>query len=93
MLHGERTDDILRTVGFVLAGCALPLAIGRERQDLAILSACFVGASVGFLWFNAFPASIFMGDAREPQKSKILCYTYSDVRGGTKVFAVSRAQR
>ena len=23
---------------------------------------CFVGASIGFLWFNAFPASIFMGD-------------------------------
>jgi phospho-N-acetylmuramoyl-pentapeptide-transferase len=30
--------------------------------DLAILCACFVGACVGFLWFNAFPASIFMGD-------------------------------
>jgi phospho-N-acetylmuramoyl-pentapeptide-transferase len=29
---------------------------------LALLSACLVGASVGFLWFNAFPATIFMGD-------------------------------
>jgi len=37
MLHGERTDDVLRTIGFVLAGCALPLAIGKERADLAIL--------------------------------------------------------
>ncbi|HEX4718808.1 MAG TPA: phospho-N-acetylmuramoyl-pentapeptide-transferase [Thermoleophilaceae bacterium] len=31
-------------------------------NDLALLSACFVGACVGFLWFNSFPAGIFMGD-------------------------------
>jgi phospho-N-acetylmuramoyl-pentapeptide-transferase len=30
--------------------------------DLAILGAALVGASVGFLWFNAFPAEVFMGD-------------------------------
>ncbi len=30
--------------------------------DLALLSACVVGGCVGFLWFNAFPATIFMGD-------------------------------
>lgn len=32
------------------------------QQDLALLSACLVGGCVGFLWFNSFPASIFMGD-------------------------------
>jgi len=32
------------------------------QHDLALLSVCLVGACVGFLWFNAFPASIFMGD-------------------------------
>jgi phospho-N-acetylmuramoyl-pentapeptide-transferase len=32
------------------------------QQDLALLSACLVGACVGFLWFNSFPASVFMGD-------------------------------
>lgn len=32
------------------------------QQDLALLAVCLVGACVGFLWFNAFPASIFMGD-------------------------------
>ena len=32
------------------------------QQDLALICACFVGACVGFLWFNSFPASIFMGD-------------------------------
>lgn len=32
------------------------------QESLALLSATFVGACVGFLWFNAFPAAIFMGD-------------------------------
>jgi phospho-N-acetylmuramoyl-pentapeptide-transferase len=31
-------------------------------NDLAMLSACLVGGCIGFLWFNAFPATIFMGD-------------------------------
>ena len=30
--------------------------------SLALAAACVVGACVGFLWFNSFPASIFMGD-------------------------------
>src|SRR5262245_13706516 len=30
--------------------------------DMATLSGCLVGACIGFLWFNAFPATIFMGD-------------------------------
>jgi phospho-N-acetylmuramoyl-pentapeptide-transferase len=34
----------------------------EEREGLALLAACLVGASVGFLWFNSFPAAIFMGD-------------------------------
>jgi phospho-N-acetylmuramoyl-pentapeptide-transferase len=32
------------------------------QDDLTLLSACLVGACIGFLWFNSFPASIFMGD-------------------------------
>ena len=32
------------------------------QHDLSLLSSCLVGACVGFLWFNAFPATIFMGD-------------------------------
>jgi len=33
-----------------------------EDLDLAILGASLIGASVGFLWYNAFPAQVFMGD-------------------------------
>jgi phospho-N-acetylmuramoyl-pentapeptide-transferase len=36
--------------------------IASGQEDLALLSACLVGACVGFLWFNSFPAAIFMGD-------------------------------
>jgi phospho-N-acetylmuramoyl-pentapeptide-transferase len=36
--------------------------ITQGQEDLALLSACLVGACVGFLWFNSFPASVFMGD-------------------------------
>ncbi|NLE73181.1 MAG: phospho-N-acetylmuramoyl-pentapeptide-transferase [Actinobacteria bacterium] len=31
-------------------------------KDLAILSASLMGGCVGFLWYNSFPAAIFMGD-------------------------------
>jgi phospho-N-acetylmuramoyl-pentapeptide-transferase len=52
------------------AGCAAIVLLAyigiafltEGQQDLAILSGCLVGACVGFLWFNSFPANIFMGD-------------------------------
>jgi phospho-N-acetylmuramoyl-pentapeptide-transferase len=31
-------------------------------SELAIFVAAFVGACVGFLWYNAYPAQVFMGD-------------------------------
>ncbi len=30
--------------------------------ELVVFSSAFVGACVGFLWYNAFPAQVFMGD-------------------------------
>ncbi|MGB8467927.1 MAG: phospho-N-acetylmuramoyl-pentapeptide-transferase [Candidatus Babeliales bacterium] len=30
--------------------------------ELAVIGAILVGASIGFLWYNAYPAQIFMGD-------------------------------
>jgi phospho-N-acetylmuramoyl-pentapeptide-transferase len=36
--------------------------ITAGQEGLALLAICLVGACIGFLWFNAFPASIFMGD-------------------------------
>ena len=31
-------------------------------EELVVFSCAFVGALIGFLWYNAFPAQIFMGD-------------------------------
>ena len=52
------------------AGCAAIVLLAyigitfitTGMSDLTMLAACLVGACVGFLWFNSFPASIFMGD-------------------------------
>ena len=31
-------------------------------NELAVFAAALIGAGVGFLWFNSFPAQVFMGD-------------------------------
>lgn len=38
------------------------IAFRQDSLDLAIISAAIGGACIGFLWFNSYPASIFMGD-------------------------------
>ncbi|MGN6203015.1 MAG: phospho-N-acetylmuramoyl-pentapeptide-transferase, partial [Solirubrobacterales bacterium] len=50
--------------GLAAGSCAIVLLaytaisfVSNEQQDLALLAACLVGACIGFLWFNAFPAS------------------------------------
>src|SRR3954469_23961018 len=52
--------------GLAAGSCAIVLLaytaiafVANEQQNLALLSACLVGACIGFLWYNAFPASIF----------------------------------
>jgi phospho-N-acetylmuramoyl-pentapeptide-transferase len=51
------------------AGCAaivllayIAITFITGEYELAMLAGCLVGGSIGFLWFNAFPATIFMGD-------------------------------
>jgi phospho-N-acetylmuramoyl-pentapeptide-transferase len=34
----------------------------RGNGELAVYCAALVGAALGFLWFNAYPAQVFMGD-------------------------------
>jgi phospho-N-acetylmuramoyl-pentapeptide-transferase len=33
-----------------------------ESSELVIFAACLFAACIGFLWYNAFPAQVFMGD-------------------------------
>src|SRR5207248_6886996 len=45
-----------------LAYIGITFISGPGERDLSLLASCLVGACVGFLWFNSFPATIFMGD-------------------------------
>ncbi len=36
--------------------------ISYDETSLPLISACLAGGCVGFLWFNSFPAAVFMGD-------------------------------
>jgi phospho-N-acetylmuramoyl-pentapeptide-transferase len=66
--------SVMTFISFVLIGvwefgqsCALETATAncyqvRDPLDLAVLAAAFAGSCTGFLWWNASPAKIFMGD-------------------------------
>ncbi|MGQ0504210.1 MAG: phospho-N-acetylmuramoyl-pentapeptide-transferase [Myxococcaceae bacterium] len=61
-----------------VAGTSLTLALGSDKgvplwqylgtaevpggAELAVFCAALVGAGISFLWFNTYPASVFMGD-------------------------------
>ena len=62
----------LATIGWQLSRteCALGvhpcLYVGprgdSSRLDLAVIAAAMLGCCIGFLWYNSFPAQVFMGD-------------------------------
>ncbi len=33
-----------------------------QTEELVIFASAFIGATIGFLWYNSFPAQVFMGD-------------------------------
>jgi phospho-N-acetylmuramoyl-pentapeptide-transferase len=33
-----------------------------HSEELVIFAAAFIGATIGFLWYNSYPAQVFMGD-------------------------------
>jgi phospho-N-acetylmuramoyl-pentapeptide-transferase len=42
--------------------CYVGITFLRHEPDLAILAVSLMGACIGFLWYNSFPADVFMGD-------------------------------
>ena len=40
----------------------LLISLYASIGEIAVLCAALVGAGVGFLWFNSYPAQVFMGD-------------------------------
>ncbi|MHB0979696.1 MAG: phospho-N-acetylmuramoyl-pentapeptide-transferase [Thermoleophilia bacterium] len=59
------TDGLDGLAAGTVATCLLAytgITFLLREPDLAILAASLMGACVGFLWYNSFPAEIFMGD-------------------------------
>ncbi|MEX2102940.1 MAG: phospho-N-acetylmuramoyl-pentapeptide-transferase [Gaiellaceae bacterium] len=63
---GTATIALLTYTAMSLVAALTAVRLGQpadpESLDLAILGASLIGASIGFLWYNAFPAQVFMGD-------------------------------
>jgi phospho-N-acetylmuramoyl-pentapeptide-transferase len=61
------TATIMLLTFLAIAGISwLRSGVPGERSevylDLATLAAALIGGTIGFLWYNAFPAEVFMGD-------------------------------
>lgn len=48
--------------GHILLADYLNIMYIPNIGELSVFVAAFIGATVGFLWFNAYPAQVFMGD-------------------------------
>ena len=55
------TFTAMMVVSFVRSS-SNPAHRNLTKLDLAVIGAALIGAAVGFLWYNAFPAEVFMGD-------------------------------
>jgi UDP-GlcNAc:undecaprenyl-phosphate/decaprenyl-phosphate GlcNAc-1-phosphate transferase len=59
----DGADGLAAGVCTIAAATFAVIALSLDRDDAGVLAALTAGASVGFLWHNFHPASIFMGDA------------------------------
>ena len=55
-------DGLASGVTLIVATFFMIFATSISNTDVAVLAAATVGACIGFLGFNAYPAKIFMGD-------------------------------
>ena len=55
-------DGLASGVTLIVATFFMIFAASISNTDVAVLAAATVGACIGFLGFNAYPAKIFMGD-------------------------------
>ncbi len=55
-------DGLASGFSLLIFAIILALAINRSDAFLILLSVSLIGSLIGFLRFNAFPASIFLGD-------------------------------
>jgi phospho-N-acetylmuramoyl-pentapeptide-transferase len=55
-------DGLAAGAGAIALLAYTGIAFLERQYDLAIICGAMVGAIIGFLWYNAHPADIFMGD-------------------------------
>lgn len=55
-------DGLAAGAGGISLVAYTAIAFLERQYDLAIICGAMTGASIGFLWFNAPPAQVFMGD-------------------------------
>jgi len=55
-------DGLAGGCAFVVMMIMCLVAFRHGERNLAIFASAFAGALIGFLWYNCYPASIFMGD-------------------------------
>lgn len=55
-------DGLASSVVFVIAGFFALVAFTRQDEELSLIGASLLGASLGFLVYNFHPARVFMGD-------------------------------
>lgn len=55
-------DGLAAGAGAVALLAYSGVAFLQGKTEMAMFAACLMGASVGFLWYNAHPATVFMGD-------------------------------
>lgn len=48
--------------GNVIYSSYLNIMYIPESSELVVFAAAFIGATLGFLWYNSYPAQVFMGD-------------------------------
>jgi len=48
--------------GSIIFASYLNIMYIPNTGELVIFTAAFIGAAIGFLWYNSFPAQVFMGD-------------------------------
>ena len=59
----DNMDGLSAGIASIASFCLFIAGISSGNALMALMAACLCGATLGFLWFNFYPAKIFMGDS------------------------------
>jgi phospho-N-acetylmuramoyl-pentapeptide-transferase len=84
VIVGTETIEILDKP----AAAGLLLAHVKGAEEMAVVAAALAGACMGFLWFNCFPAKVFMGDTGSLALGGLIGYVSIVIRQELMLFLV-----